>query len=177
MSESTGASDAAEAYVPMRMGRLVLRDRSDQQWIQLVEVDGRRSFPIVIGPHEARELHRVLTGKETPRPLTHQLALAGLEAMGGALETVRITDLRDNTFYAELRVRRDSGELEALDARPSDALAIGLRAGCPFEIAESVLEEVRTDEDGPDPLPEPPDGEGPEDGQADLFGNVEDPEA
>lgn len=182
MSESTGAgsagsSDAAEAYVPMRMGRLVLRDRSDQQWIQLVEVDGRRSFPIVIGPHEARELHRVLTGKETPRPLTHQLALAGLEAMGGALETVRITDLRDNTFYAELRVRRDSGELEALDARPSDALAIGLRAGCSFEIAESVLEEVRTDEVGPDPLPEPPDDEGPEDGQADLFGNVEDPEA
>ena len=182
MSESTGAgsegsSDAAEAYVPMRMGRLVLRDRSDQQWIQLVEVDGRRSFPIVIGPHEARELHRVLTGKETPRPLTHQLALAGLEAMGGALETVRITDLRDNTFYAELHVRRDSGELEALDARPSDALAIGLRAGCSFEIAESVLEEVRTDEVGPDPLPEPQGDEGPEDGQADLFGNVEDPEA
>ena len=122
MSESTGAgskgsSDAAEAYVPMRMGRLVLRDRSDQQWIQLVEVEGRRSFPIVIGPHEARELHRVLTGKETPRPLTHQLALAGLEAMGGALEAVRITDLRDNTFYAELRVRRNSGEVEALDAR------------------------------------------------------------
>ena len=71
---STGSSDAAEAFVPMRMGRLVLRDRSDQQWIQLVEVEGRRSFPIVIGPQEARELHRVLTGKETPRPLTHQLA-------------------------------------------------------------------------------------------------------
>ena len=175
-------SATPEAFVPMRMGRLVLRDRSDQQWIQLVETHGHRSFPIVIGTQEARELQRVLTGRETPRPLTHQLALAGLEALGGALESVRITDLRDNTFYAELRVRTPDGEVHALDARPSDALAIGLRAGCALEIAESILEEVRTDEAGPDPLAT--DGaeatEGADDDAeppaADLFGNEQDPE-
>lgn len=169
-------SATPEAFVPMRMGRLVLRDRSDQQWIQLVETDGHRSFPIVIGTQEARELQRVLTGRETPRPLTHQLALAGLEALGGALESVRITDLRDNTFYAELRVRTPDGEVHALDARPSDALAIGLRAGCALEIAESILEEVRTDEAGPDPLAA---GEADDDAEppaADLFGNEQDPE-
>ncbi len=169
-------SESSETFVPMRMGRLVLRDRSDQQWIQLVEVDGSRSFPIVIGTQEARELQRVLTGKDTPRPLTHQLALAGLEALGGALDAVRITDLRDNTFYAELRVRTADGEVQALDARPSDALAIGLRAGCALEIAESILEEVRTDEAGPDPLPETDSDE--DDPPTDsLFGNILDPEA
>ena len=88
------------------------------------------------------------------------------------------TGLYDRYVESALELLADrAGELEALDARPSDALAIGLRAGCSFEIAESVLEEVRTDEVGPDPLPEPQDDEGPADGQADLFGNVEDPEA
>lgn len=169
-------SATPEAFVPMRMGRLVLRDRSDQQWIQLVETHGHRSFPIVIGTQEARELQRVLTGRETPRPLTHQLALAGLEALGGALESVRITDLRDNTFYAELRVRTPDGEVHALDARPSDALAIGLRAGCALEIAESILEEVRTDEAGPDPLTTDEADDDAEPPAADLFGNEQDPE-
>lgn len=169
-------SATPEAFVPMRMGRLVLRDRSDQQWIQLVETHGHRSFPIVIGTQEARELQRVLTGRETPRPLTHQLALAGLEALGGALESVRITDLRDNTFYAELRVRTPDGEVHALDARPSDALAIGLRAGCALEIAESILEEVRTDEAGPDPLTTDGADDDAEPPAADLFGNEQDPE-
>lgn len=142
-----------EQYVPMRVGRLVVSPTAHQQYVQLVEAEGSRSFPIVIGPHEAEELRRVLLGVETPRPMTHNLALEGIKSLGGEVAGVRIVDLRDNTFHARLVLRGADGTEHAVDARPSDALALGLRQGCSVEVAESVLQEVRTDDAGPDPLP------------------------
>lgn len=134
--------------------RIVIRETSDQQWIFLRETGGERGFPIVIGITEAREIRRVLRREETERPLTHQLTHSILSALGGTVERVDITDLRSNTYYAELVVRDGSGSATTIDARPSDALALGLRVGCPIRVAESVLEEARTDKSGPDPLPD-----------------------
>lgn len=151
---------APEIWIPMMLQRVILRDKSDRQWIYLKERDGKRGFPILIGTPEALEIHRVATASATERPLTHALTSGVIEALGGELERVDIIDLRSNTFYAQLALRTADGELAMVDARPSDALALGLRAGCPIRVAESVLEQVRTDKKGTDPLP---DGLGPDD--------------
>ena len=140
--------------IEVRLSRVVVRDGSDQQWIFLTEKDGERGFPIIIGTSEAHEIQRVLTHRQPQRPLTHQLAHAAIEALGGRLARVDIVDLRDNTFFARVVLVRDEEEMQ-LDARPSDALALGLRAGCPIRVAESILESTRTDTSGPDPLPPP----------------------
>ena len=140
--------------IEVRLSRVVVRDGSDQQWIFLTEKDGERGFPIIIGTSEASEIQRVLTNRQPQRPLTHQLCHAAIEALGARIERVDIVDLRDNTFYARVVLMRDEEEVQ-LDARPSDALALGLRAGCPIRVAESILESTRTDTSGPDPLPPP----------------------
>ena len=147
------AKSEPKRMVDVRISRIVMRDSVDQQWIYLSEREGKRGFHIVIGSNEAREIHRVVTESTTERPLTHQLAYAAIEALGARVERVDITDLRNNTFFAKLVLAEDERSIE-LDARPSDALALGLRAGCPIRVAESVLEEVRSDQSGPDPLPD-----------------------
>lgn len=139
---------SAERFVPVRLARVVLRDGADQQWIFLQEVDGKRGFPIVIGSSEASEIHRVLANDPLPRPLTHQLALAAVEALGSKLVRVDVVDLRNNTFFARLVLAGvEPGVREVhVDARPSDALALALRAGAPLRVAASVLEQARTDQ-------------------------------
>ena len=162
-----------ERMIDMRLSRVVLRGNVAQQWIFLTEKEGERGFPIIIGSGEAAEIHRVLTNEEPQRPLTHRLAFAAIEALGGRLTRVDIVDLKDNTFFARMVVARDGQEF-ALDARPSDALALGLRAGCPIRVAESVLEEVRSDTSGPDPLPGPP-PEPPDSGPSEMGPPETDP--
>lgn len=152
--------EQTQPMVPVRLVRVVLRERSDQQWIFLEEEDpgegGARGFPIVIGTSEASEIHRIVASESTARPMTHQLTTNAIEALGSEVIGVDVVDLRANTFYAMLRLRvpaGDSGGLEAgagdevlIDARPSDALALALRSGAPIRVAESVLEQVRTDQ-------------------------------
>ena len=141
--------------IDVRLSRIVIRNGTDQQWIFLSEVDGERGFPIIIGSNEAYEIHRVVTKQQPQRPLTHQLAYASIEALGATLRRVDIVDLRNNTFFAQLVLNDKAGDPAVVDARPSDALALGLRAQCPIRVAESVLEQARTDTNGPDPLPDP----------------------
>lgn len=171
--------------VQLRVARVVLRERSPQQWVFLQEAHPRegaepRGFPIVIGSGEAFEIHRVLHSEETPRPLTHELAGNLIDALGSRVIGVDIVDLRANTFYAQLRLeapRTAAGDTNdptgaeeiLVDARPSDALALALRVGAPIRVSESILEEARTD-DATDPLPE---ADGDEDG-GETFG-PEDP--
>lgn len=167
------AGDDTQIWIPLRLVRVVLRERADQQWIFLQEVvdDGDprtgRGFPIVIGSGEAGELHRVLTDVRTPRPLTHQLGAALVDALGARIVGVDIVDLRQNTFYATIRIASADGDEVEVDARPSDALALALRAGAQVRVAESVLEQVRTDQnvdklpdiDAEDPGPDEPSGD------------------
>jgi bifunctional DNase/RNase len=146
---------AEQNMIDVRLSRIVIRNGTDQQWIFLGEVDGERGFPIIIGSTEAYEIHRVVTKQQPQRPLTHQLAYASIEALGATLQRVDIVDLRNNTFFAQLILSDKSGDPAVVDARPSDALALGLRAQCPIRVAESVLEQARSDTTGPDPLPDP----------------------
>lgn len=173
------SSSETPSLIPLRLVRVVVRETSSQQWIFLEEDNGAeepRGFPIVIGSGEATEIHRVVNDIPSERPLTHQLTLSAIHALGSRLLGVDIVDLRVNTFYAQLRLTAPSSSGSStvdevlVDARPSDALALALRAGARIRIAESVMEQVRTDK-SLDPLPdEEPlemDFDAPEDGPDD----------
>ncbi len=126
------------------LSRIVMREGTDRQYIYLQRdtEEGPRGFPIVIGAHEAQEIHRVVHAVEPPRPLTHQLAYDMLDALGVKLVSVDIVGLRQNTFFARLILMSPEGEpqLTEVDARPSDAIALGIRARCPLRVEESVFE-------------------------------------
>jgi bifunctional DNase/RNase len=148
------AETPEQPMVEVVLGRIVIHEGSDRQYIFLQERVGKRGFPIVIGSTEAAEIKRVVARIEVERPLTHQLAFSIIEACGARIRRCDIVDLRQNTFFAQLVLQSDAGERTVvLDARPSDAIALALRAGCTLRVAESVLEQVRSDESGPDPLP------------------------
>ena len=147
--------DPDSKMVDVVLSRIVIREGSDQQYIFLKETAGARGFPIVIGTAEACEIRRVVAGLQTPRPLTHQLMFETIRALGAELKHVDIVDLRDNTFFAQLVFRRKEGEFTAVvDGRPSDAVAVALRANCPIRVANTVLELVRAEPAGPDGLPD-----------------------
>jgi bifunctional DNase/RNase len=141
--------------VEVVLGRIVIREHADRQYVYLVERGGQRGFPIVIGSAEAAEIQRVVAGIECERPLTHQLAYSILQSLGATLKRCDIVDLRQNTFFAQLVLETASPTSSVvLDARPSDAIALALRAGCALRVAESVLEQARSDASGPDPIRE-----------------------
>jgi hypothetical protein len=125
----------------MELRRIIISEVHDQQVIILREVDGERSFPIVIGVFEATSIERRVKGLPSPRPLTHDLLTTAIENLGGELQDVFINELRDHTYYAKLRIRKE-GELIEVDSRPSDAIAVAVTAKVPIYVAEEVLGEV-----------------------------------
>ncbi len=139
-------------WVNLALRRVILREGVDQQWLYLAEdpvPEGAagRGFPIVIGSNEAFEIRRVLQEQELERPLTHQLALGVIQGLDGKLIAVEITGLKRNTFFARLVIEKPDGSQVRVDSRPSDALAIGLRAGAKICAPDDLLEELRRDED------------------------------
>lgn len=127
--------------VRMDLARIVINDESEQQIIILKERDGPRQFPIVIGVAEALAIDRRVKGIVTPRPLTHDLLANVITDLDGELEKIVVHDLRDHTFYAKLVIRRE-GNLVEVDARPSDAIALGVGSDTPIYTEESVLQLV-----------------------------------
>ena len=131
--------------VPMELSRILIREDNDYQIIELREIDGERTFPIVIGLPEAQAIERRLQGIEIKRPLTHELLANVIEAFGGELESITINDLNDHTFYAQLNIRDSSARLMDIDCRPSDAIALGISRAVPIFVEEHVLDEAQTD--------------------------------
>jgi len=129
--------------VLMELARIVINDIGDQQVVFLREIDGDRSFPILIGLFEAGAINRRITEEPPPRPLTHDLLRSTVEHLGGEIEDIVITDLRNHTYFAVLRIRV-AGELIEVDSRPSDALAISVHYDPPLPIYvhEDVLAEI-----------------------------------
>ncbi len=127
--------------VRMDLVRIIIRETDDQQIIILRERDGDRQFPIVIGIQEAWAIDQRLKGLTKPRPMTHDLLASVIESLDCELERIVIHDLRDHTFYAKL-VIRSNGELVEVDARPSDAIALGVACETPIFVSESVLHDV-----------------------------------
>ncbi|HVV99397.1 MAG TPA: bifunctional nuclease family protein [Planctomycetaceae bacterium] len=129
--------------VQMELHRIIISDIRDQQVVYLREIEGQRSFPILIGIFEATSIDRRVKGEVPPRPLTHGLLKNAIEEMGGEAQDVIINNLVDHTYYAVIRIRKD-GELIQVDSRPSDAIALAVQFNPPLPIyvEESVLDEV-----------------------------------
>jgi bifunctional DNase/RNase len=103
--------------------------------------DDHRLLPIFIGQPEATAIAFAIDGVVTPRPMTHDLMKALLDEVGASVEKVVVTDLSDGTFYAEIEVKLGEAT-HRVSSRPSDALALALRAGCAIFAEESVLDEA-----------------------------------
>lgn len=133
----------APVLVRMELSRIIISEINDQQVIYLREVDGDRTFPILIGLFEATSIDRRVRGEVPPRPLTHDLLKNTIEELGGETEDVVVSSLQEHTYYARIRVRRD-GELFEIDSRPSDAIALSVHYDPPLPIyvSEDVLGEV-----------------------------------
>jgi bifunctional DNase/RNase len=127
--------------VQMELTRIIINENNDQQIIFLKEVDGERTFPIVIGVFEATSIDRRVKGLPAPRPLTHDLLANAIELLGGELQDIYISELRDHTYFAKLRIRHD-GETVEVDSRPSDAIAVAVTVDVPIFVAEDIIDEV-----------------------------------
>ena len=130
--------------VRMELSRIFIREMTDMQIIELTEVDGERTFPIVIGLPEAFAIERRLKGIEIPRPQTHDLLSSVIGQLGGQLKEIIVTDLVDGTFYARLVIEQD-GESVEIDSRPSDAIALGVAENVPIYVDEEVLAQTEAD--------------------------------
>jgi bifunctional DNase/RNase len=111
-----------------------------QPIVLLKTADGNRFLPIWIGHSEAAAILMKLQGAATPRPMTHDLVTEMLGQLEAKVSRIAVTELRDSTFYALITVVVNGSEIE-IDSRPSDAIAIAVRAGAPIYAADAVIEE------------------------------------
>lgn len=156
--------------VRMELKRILIRELSEYQLIELREVkavesepdadappgsvppqsfsqvEGGRSFPIVIGLPEAAAIERRLKGIQIKRPQTHDLLENVIKVLGGKLEAICVNDLSEHTFFAELHIRDKDGKLIKVDARPSDAIALGIGGNVPILVEEHVLDAAQDEE-------------------------------
>ena len=100
-----------------------------------------RVLPILIGGPEASAIHSAMEGIVPPRPLTHDLLVTVMLALGATLERVVITEVREHTFFAELHLRTAAGEI-VVSSRPSDAIALSVRTAAPIFAEEALLDEA-----------------------------------
>jgi len=111
-----------------------------QPIVLLKTADGNKFLPIWIGHSEAAAILMKLQGASTPRPLTHDLVTSMLAELEARVTRITVTELRDNTFYASITIQQDGSEIE-VDSRPSDAIALAVRAEAPIFADDRVIEE------------------------------------
>ena len=114
---------------------------NSQYVVMLKEKTAERYLPIFIGPAEANAIAIKLRGEALPRPLTHDLLRNIVETLGASVDSIRISDLMNDTFYAKIIFNVDGGQME-VDSRPSDALALAVRAEVPIYAEEEVLDKA-----------------------------------
>ena len=124
-----------------RVPIVILRDMSE-----------RRAIPIWVGKAEANAIMQALDGQKPSRPMTHDLMYASWLALGYQVERIVVCDLKDDTFFATISLIKEGEEPHLLDARPSDAIAIALRANAPIWAMEEVISEasIPVDQDADD---------------------------
>jgi bifunctional DNase/RNase len=115
--------------------------QSQASGIILKEKEGNRTLPIVIGEYEAQSIALALEDLKPPRPITHDLTVNLLDSIGVTIESVIISELKENTYYAIIRIQKDMETLE-IDARPSDAIALAVRLGTNIFVNETVMDQA-----------------------------------
>jgi bifunctional DNase/RNase len=118
-----------------------------QPIVLLKTAEGNKFLPIWIGHPEAAAILMKLQSASTPRPMTHDLVTDMLDQLGAQVTRITVTELRENTFYAQITVQQDGSEVE-IDSRPSDAIALAIRADAPIFAADEVIEESAIEFEG-----------------------------
>ncbi|HEY1368483.1 MAG TPA: bifunctional nuclease family protein [Gaiellaceae bacterium] len=121
-----------------------------QPIVLLKTADGNKFLPIWIGHPEAAAILMKLQSQAPPRPMTHDLLTDLLDQLGAQVVRIVVTELRENTFYAQITVQQDGSEIE-VDSRPSDAIALAIRADAPIYAADRVIEESAIEFEGEEP--------------------------
>jgi bifunctional DNase/RNase len=118
-----------------------------QPIVLLKTAEGNKFLPIWIGHPEAAAILMKLQGASTPRPMTHDLVTDMLSQLDAQVVRITVTELRDSTFYAQITVQQNGSEIE-IDSRPSDAIALAIRAEAPIFVADRVIEESAIEFEG-----------------------------
>jgi bifunctional DNase/RNase len=155
MLSANGNRPSADAMIEVRVAHLGLDRATNSPVVILQERDGERVLPIWIGPNEASAIAMQLAGVKFARPLTHDLIRQVIQGLGADLRRVTITQVKDNTYFAELFLHRDDHVIQ-IDARPSDSIAVALRLNAPIFTSDELLErssvETIESSDAPQPL-------------------------
>ena len=125
--------------VEMELNKIVIDEKRHDQLIVLKEKDGERVLPIVIGLAEASAIKLKISGFQPPRPLTHDLLHMTIEQLEASIEKIIIDKLEENTFHAKLVIKTNSGVTKTIDARPSDSIALAVRAHAPIFVEDQVI--------------------------------------
>lgn len=129
--------------IEMMIKGLMVDPMTQMPIVILRDDGGERVLPIWVGIFEANAIALQIENIETPRPMTHDLLRNVITDLNGAVEKIVVSDLKENTFYALIHVRI-GGELVAVDARPSDAIALALRASVPIYVEDTVIENAQS---------------------------------
>jgi len=128
--------------VQMEVSKIRIDERRGEQVVVLKERNGNRLLPIIIGISEVTAIKMKISGIQPPRPLTHDLLQNTIAQLGATLARIVITKLEFNTFFAKLILQTKEGALHEVDARPSDSIAVALRADAPIFVSDEVLNQV-----------------------------------
>jgi bifunctional DNase/RNase len=124
----------------LTVDRIAYDTQHQRAIILLKHAESERYLPIIVGPLEAGAIAMAVERIEPPRPQTHDLFVQVLERLGVKITGVLIDDVRDETFFAQVSLIRDNEDLVEIDSRPSDAIALALRARAPITVLERVLD-------------------------------------
>jgi uncharacterized protein len=134
--------------VEVRIRGLMMDPQTNMPIVVLKDVASETVMPIWVGIFEANAIAIEIEKVAAPRPMTHDLTRNLIHYLNGTLERIVITELRDDTFFATLWLRQDDEQI-AIDARPSDAIALALRADCPIYVSEQVMQSAKLNTSGP----------------------------
>ncbi|MGA2774485.1 MAG: bifunctional nuclease family protein [Candidatus Omnitrophota bacterium] len=125
--------------VEMELSRIVIDEKRHDQLIVLKEKNGTRLLPIVIGLAEASAIKLKIGGFNPPRPLTHDLLHTTIKNLEASVDRIIIDKLEENTFHAKIVLKTASGELKTVDARPSDSIALAVRAHASIFVDDEII--------------------------------------
>ena len=135
--------------VEMTIKGLMVDPITNMPIVILKDEEGQRVLPIWVGIFEANAIALQIENIETPRPMTHDLLRNIIDDLKAGVEKIVVSDLKDNTFYALIHLRVNE-ELVAVDARPSDAIALALRVRAPILVEEAVIDNAKSLDFAPD---------------------------
>ena len=130
---------ARENFIEMRVGGLILDPMTKTPIVILKDEDNKLNLPIWIGLMEATAMATELEGIRMARPMTHDLLRRLIDELGGQVESIEVTELKNNTYYASICLQAGEKKL-TIDSRPSDAISLALRTKSPIFVAKQVLE-------------------------------------